>query len=254
MNVLFLGTGTSHGVPLVACDCGVCRSSDPRDRRSRPSIYLTFDDGLTALVDTSPDLRSQLLAHDIRRLDAILYTHTHADHLFGLDDVRRFNGITKQAIPVYGDRTSIDDILRVFAYAFAPDAPRGRGVPDLRLFEIGGPFVLGRQDVVPVPVLHGQRRILGLRFGRFAYLTDCNAIPEASLPLVAGLDVLVLDALRRRPHPTHFTVEQAVVMAKRIGARQTYFTHMCHDLGHAETCATLPPGITLAYDGLSIDC
>lgn len=238
---------------MIGCDCVVCRSDDPHDRRLRPSIYLEGDDDTRILVDTTPDLRAQLLTARIRRVDAILFTHAHADHIFGLDEVRRFNVMTRQPVPCYADGATLADLRRTFAYAFESDAPKGTGVPDLRLWRIGGPFMIGRESVVPVPIHHGNRDILGFRFGRFAYLTDCSGIPESSLALLHDLDVLVLDALRHRPHPTHFTVGQAVAMAERIGARETWLTHICHDLGHAETCASLPAGIVLAHDGLTIE-
>jgi phosphoribosyl 1,2-cyclic phosphate phosphodiesterase len=253
VRVIFLGTGTSHGVPMIGCDCGVCRSDDPRDRRTRPSIVVECDDGLRLLVDTTPDLRTQALREDLRRVDAIVYTHAHADHVMGLDEIRRFNVLAKAPMPVYADAPTLDNLRRTFAYAFEADAPKGGGVPDLRLWTIGGPWCLGRQEVVPVPIRHGPWQILGFRFGRFAYLTDCNGIPAASLALLHGLDCLVLDALRRRPHPTHFSLDQAVAMARQIGAERTLFTHIAHDLGHAETCAALPPGMALAHDGLVVD-
>ena len=253
VRVLFLGTGTSHGVPMIGCDCGVCRSTDPRDTRSRPSILVEGDDGMRVLVDTTPDLRTQALRHDVRRIDAILYTHAHADHMMGLDEVRRYNMLNRSAMPVYGDAPTLRELRRTFAYIFEPNAPKGGGVPDVRLFPIGGPFCLGRQEVVPIPVKHGPWDVLGFRFGRFAYLTDCNAIPESSVALLGGLDDLVLDALRRRPHPTHFTLEQAIGMARTIGARRTWFTHIAHDLAHEETCAGLPAGMALAYDGLVLE-
>jgi phosphoribosyl 1,2-cyclic phosphate phosphodiesterase len=250
---MFLGTGTSHGVPMIGCDCEVCRSTDARDQRTRPSIYLECDDGLRVLVDTTPDLRAQALREHIRRVDAILFTHSHADHIMGLDEVRRFNMLTRQPLPVYADAGTLADLRRTFAYIFESDAPKGGGVPDLRLFPIAGPFMIGHQDVVPVPLGHGPWHILGFRFGPIAYLTDCNRVPEASLALLEGLDCLVLDALRHRPHPTHFTLEQATAVARRIGARRTYFTHIAHDLAHAATCAALPPGMALAHDGLAVD-
>jgi len=253
VRVLFLGTGTSHGVPMIGCDCEVCTSPDPRDRRSRPSILLQCDDGLRVLVDTTPDLRAQALAHDIRRVDAILFTHSHADHVMGLDEVRRYNMISRAAMPIFADAGTLRELRRTFAYIFESDAPKGGGVPDVRLYPIAGAFCLGRQDVVPVPIQHGPWNILGFRFGGFAYLTDCNGIPETSLALLGGLDTLVLDALRKRPHPTHFTIDEAVAMAGQIGARRTYFTHIAHELGHASTCAWLPAGMALAHDGLSIE-
>jgi phosphoribosyl 1,2-cyclic phosphate phosphodiesterase len=253
VKVLFLGTGTSHGVPMIGCDCGVCRSTDSRDARTRTSIVVEGVDGTTLLVDTTPDLRTQALTHRLRRIDAILYTHSHADHIAGLDDVRRFNAINHGPMPLYGDPATVSEIRLRFGYAFDPTAAPGGGLPDLRLWTIGGPFCVQGLEVIPVPILHGRRPILGFRFGGFAYLTDCSDVPTASRALLTGLDVLVLDALRLRPHPTHFSLGEAVAVAAEIGARQTYFTHIAHDLGHAKTCANLPPTMTLAYDGLRLE-
>jgi phosphoribosyl 1,2-cyclic phosphate phosphodiesterase len=253
VRVIFLGTGTSHGVPLIGCDCAVCRSSDSRDARLRPSIVLELAGGTTVLVDTTPDLRTQALRHNLRRVDAILFTHAHADHVMGLDEVRRYNMLTRQPVPVFGDEATLADIKRTFAYAFAPDAPRGGGVPDLRLWNIGGPFVIFRQEVVPLRLRHGPWQVLGFRVGRFAYLTDCNDVPAEAMAQLGGLDCLVLDALRHRPHPTHFTVAQAVKVAKLVGAGRTLFTHISHDLGHEATCASLPDGMALAFDGQSLE-
>jgi phosphoribosyl 1,2-cyclic phosphate phosphodiesterase len=253
VRVLFLGTGTSHGVPMIGCDCAVCRSDDPRDKRFRTSIYLSFDDGARVLVDTTPDLRSQALQHGIRRVDAILLTHAHADHLMGLDDVRRFNHLSGQPVPIYGSAATLDVVRRIFSYAFEPGASRGGGVPAIDLTPVDGPFEAAGHEVVPVPIDHGRWPIFGYRIGRFAYLTDCSAIPETSMPLLADLDVVVLDALRHRPHPTHFALGQAIAAAERIGARATYFTHMAHELGHAVTTAGLPAGMSLAWDGLDVE-
>jgi phosphoribosyl 1,2-cyclic phosphate phosphodiesterase len=254
LQITFLGTGTSHGVPMIGCRCATCLSADPRDRRTRPSVFIETDDGGAILIDAGPDLRAQALTHDIGRVDAIVFTHGHADHILGLDDVRRYNHIMRRAMPCFADAQTVDDIRRMFGYVFDPDAPKGGGLPQLELFRIEGPFCLGRQEVVPVPVLHGQRPILGLRLGRFAYLTDCSAIPETSWPLLQDLDVVVLDALRERPHPTHFSIAEALQAGRRIGATRTYFTHMCHDLPHDATCSRLPPGFALAYDGLRLEC
>jgi phosphoribosyl 1,2-cyclic phosphate phosphodiesterase len=251
-RVSVLGSGTSHGVPMIGCTCAVCRSDDPHDRRTRPSIHVAVENGPAILVDTSTDLRHQALAHGITRVDAILYTHSHADHIMGLDDVRRFNVMHGGAIPAYADARTTDDLTRAFAYVFNPPDEPGGGLPQIALTPIDGPFSVGGVGIQPVPVFHGKRPILGFRFGSFAYLTDCNRLDEAAWPLLEGLDVLILDALRHRPHPTHFTVAEALAVVERLRPRQTYFTHICHDLPHAATNAALPPGVALAYDGLTL--
>jgi phosphoribosyl 1,2-cyclic phosphate phosphodiesterase len=253
VKITFLGTGTSHGVPMIGCDCATCRSSDPRDARLRPSLYVEADGGEALLVDAGPDLRQQALRAGIRRIDAVIFTHGHADHILGIDELRRFNALQQGAMPCYGDAATLYDVERMFAYVFDPRTPKGGGLPDLELVRIVGPFPVGRQPIVPVPIFHGRRPILGLRIGRFAYLTDCSRIPDESWALLEGLEVVVLDALRERPHPTHFTIDEAVDAARRIGAARTYFTHMCHDLGHAATNARLPPGMELSYDGLVVE-
>jgi phosphoribosyl 1,2-cyclic phosphate phosphodiesterase len=261
MRITVLGSGTSHGVPSIGCDCAVCRSTDPRDQRTRPSILIELDvnSGATGpaaalarsiLVDTSTDLRAQALTHDIRRVDAILFTHTHADHVFGLDDVRRFNQMQRGAIPCYADARAVGELRHMFSYIFEPPQQRGGGLPQLSLFRIGGTFTLGGVEIVPVPLLHGALPILGFRIGTFAYLTDCNHIPDASWPLLDGVRTVIVDALRHRRHSTHFSVAEAIEVVTRLGAERAYFTHICHDLPHAETCAQLPAGVELAYDGL----
>ncbi len=250
-RVRFLGTGTSHGVPMIGCRCAVCRSDDPRDRRLRPSILVTLAGGARLLVDTSPDLRAQALAFGVSRVDAILFTHAHADHVLGLDEVRRFNELQRAVIPCYGDRVTLTEVARTFAYVFRPHL-QGGGVPEIRLFPVGGPFGLGGADIVPVPLWHGRQQVLGWRIGPFAYLTDCSAIPGASWPLLDGVRVLVIDGLRYRPHPTHFTVDEALAVIGRVCPEQAYLTHICHDLGHAATSARLPAGVHLAYDGLEL--
>jgi phosphoribosyl 1,2-cyclic phosphate phosphodiesterase len=249
VRITFLGTGTSTGVPMIGCGCATCLSTDPRDSRLRPSIYVETADA-RILVDAGPDLRTQALRHQITRIDAILFTHGHADHILGMDDVRSFNALMNAPMPCFGDAATLEDIRRMFGYVFDPATPKGGGLPRLDLREIQGPFRVGDVDAVPVPLFHGKRPILGYRFGAMAYLTDCSHIPDASWPLLEGLDLLVLNALRVRPHPTHFSLDQAVAAATRIGAPRTFFTHMCHDLRHAPTDAALPSGMALAYDGL----
>jgi phosphoribosyl 1,2-cyclic phosphate phosphodiesterase len=239
---------------MIGCDCSTCRSADPRDRRLRPSILVEAVDGTSVLVDAGPDLREQALAYGIRRVDAIVFTHGHADHILGLDDVRRFNYMQQRPMACYADPLTIADIRQAFAYAFDPVTQKGGGLPQLVTFTIHGAFCVGGHEVIPVPLYHGARPILGLRFGAFAYLTDCNRIPDASWAMLEGLDVVVIDALRDRPHPTHFTVAEAVEASRRIAARRTYFTHMCHDLPHAATSGRLPDGVELAYDGLVVEC
>ena len=252
-RVLVLGSGTSHGVPMIGCECGTCRSTDPRDRRLRTSVLVQIADGPSVLIDTTTDLRAQALAYNVKRVDAILYTHSHADHVMGLDDVRRFNVMQKSAIPCYGDARTLNDLRRIYAYIFDADAPRGGGIPQVVLTEIGGEFSIGRATFVPIPLLHGSRRILGYRIGSFAYMTDCSAIPDESWPLLVGVRTLILDALRDRPHPTHLSLEEAVRVTDRLSPSRAYFTHMCHELPHEATCARLPAGVELAYDGLSFE-
>ena len=252
MRVTFLGTGTSHGVPSIGCECATCLSTDPHDNRLRPSVYLEGDRA-SVLVDAGPDLRQQALRHRITRVDAIVFTHGHADHILGIDDVRRFNALMNGSMPCYGDSATLEDIQRTFGYVFDPAAPKGGGIPMLELRPINGPFSVGDLRLRPVPILHGRKPILGFRAGGFAYLTDCSALADEAWPMLDGLDVLVLDALRERPHPTHFSLSQAVDVAGRIGAGRTYFTHMCHDLPHEATNARLPAGMQLAYDGLVLD-
>jgi len=254
VRITFLGTGTSHGVPMIGCECATCRSTDPHDNRLRPSIFLETPDA-RVLVDAGPDLREQALRHRIARVDAIVFTHGHADHILGMDDVRRFNALMDGSMPCYGDAATLEDIRRMFSYVFDPATPKGGGLPQLDLRVIDGPFSVGDIHLQPVPIWHGRRRILGFRVGAFAYLTDCSRIDEAAWPLLERLDVLVLDALREKPHPTHFSLSDAIATAARIGAARTFFTHMAHDLPHEATNARLPAGMRLAHDGLvlSID-
>ncbi len=252
IHITVLGSGTSSGVPTIGCSCQVCRSPDPRDRRLRPSILVRYGDR-TVLIDTTPDFREQALRAHIQRIDAILYTHSHADHILGLDDVRPFNYIQRSSIPLYGMEETLEAIQRVFRYAF-DEAPKESSVPKLNIHSLNGePFDLFGLRFTPIPVMHGKSPILGFRFGNAAYLTDHSEIPEESKAKLRGLDVLFLDALRHRPHPTHSTVEKSIATARELKPRRTYFTHICHDLPHQATEASLPSGVHLAYDGLEID-
>jgi phosphoribosyl 1,2-cyclic phosphate phosphodiesterase len=237
---------------MIGCRCDVCRSTDPRDKRWRPSVLLRTDSGQSILVDSSADFRAQALAFDVDRLDAVIFTHSHADHILGLDETRRFNVLQREAIPLFGDPRTIADLRRVFDYAFGNSHAAHGYVPQLTPFVIGGPFTIGRDLITPVPIMHGTRPIYGYRVANFAYLTDCSFIPETSWPLLHDLDLLVVGALRDREHPSHFTLEQAVDAATRSGATRVLFTHMSHELGHVATCARLPTGMELAYDGLVV--
>ena len=252
MKVTVLGSGTSHGVPAIGCDCAICTSPDPKDKRTRPSIYLRTNE-TAILVDTSTDLRMQALVNDVRRVDAILFTHSHADHVMGLDDVRRYNQMQKGAIPCYANADTLANLRQMFAYVFNPPKQIGGGLPELVLREIDGPFTIGDLRIVPIALWHGKLPILGFRIGAFAYLTDCNRIPDESWPLLTadgGVRVMILERLRHRPHSTHFSVGEAVQVAQKLGVERTYLTHISHDLAHAATNAQLPAGVELAYDGL----
>jgi len=209
-------------------------------------------DGTAILIDTSPDLRMQALRFDLRRVNAVLYTHGHADHVLGLDDMRRFNALQNARIQCYGDAQTIGEVRRTFSYIFDPATPMGGGLPEIDLCTVTGAFSVGQHEITPVPLWHGKRLVYGYRIGSLAYLTDCSAIPDSSWELIEGVELLVIDALRHRPHPTHFSVAEALEVANRLGPRHAWFTHICHDLPHVETCAALPENVQLAYDGLSV--
>lgn len=251
MKVTFLGTGTSTGVPVLACDCGVCRSPDPRDKRLRPSILLEWEDA-SVLIDTSTDLRQQGLRIGLERLDAVLFTHAHVDHILGLDEIRQFNWRQRGPVPIYGSSETLAALRRTFWYVFE-EVEAGGGRPRVAVHTVDAPFALLGKTVVPVPILHGTLPILGFRIGAFAYLTDASRIPDASRTLLEGLDVLVLNALRPRPHPTHLSLQEALTEASRIGARRTWFTHMGHEMPHEKVSTSLPVGVQLAWDGLTVD-
>jgi len=252
-QLIFLGTGTSIGVPVVGCGCDTCTSANPRNNRTRCALVLGLPEG-NLLVDTPPDLRIQLLREKIGIVHTTLFTHDHADHVFGLDDLRLFPYYLGHAMPIFCEEQVEARIRKSFDYAFVPEAAQyGGGVPQIEFHRIGlEPFDVLGQRVIPLRLVHGRFRVLGFRFGNIAYCTDTNEIPAESWPLLEGLDVLVLDALRSKPHPTHFSLGEAVEVARRVGAKQTYFTHMSDDLEHEATNAALPAGMALAYDGLRL--
>jgi phosphoribosyl 1,2-cyclic phosphate phosphodiesterase len=252
LTVTFLGTGTSQGVPVIGCTCEVCTSVDFRDKRLRSSIYIQSNN-LSVIIDTGPDFRQQVLRENIQHLDAVLFTHAHRDHTAGLDDVRAFNFKQNIHMPVYGSKATLDQLQQDFAYIFGPD--NYPGLPRIELRPVGTePFTIANTDFIPLPVLHYKLPVLGFRTGNFAYITDANHIPGETMDRLKGLQVLVLNALQREPHISHFNLEEAVAVAQQIGARKTFFTHVSHKLGlHRTVEKELPPNMELAWDGLHIN-
>ena len=255
-RLVFLGTGTSTGVPVLGCDCAVCTSSDPRNHRTRSSVLLDLPGG-RLLIDTAPEMRLQLLREKVGWVDAIAFTHYHADHLFGLDDARLFPKHLGGPVPLYCEATTEAVIRQAFGYAFggaAPARPSTGYVPQLRFERIGPgePFRILGQEVLPIRLEHGRFDVLGFRFGDLAYCTDVGKIPEASWPLLEGLDTLILDALRYTPHPTHLHVEAALEVVAKLRPRRAYFTHLAHEIDHGPAETALPAGVALAYDGLAL--
>ena len=251
LKVNFLGTGTSQGVPVIACQCEVCQSEDSRDKRLRSSVWIQSDNA-SLVIDTGPDFRQQMLRANVRSLDAVLFTHEHKDHIAGLDDVRAFNFIEKRPMDIYASRNVQIALKREFHYVFSEDPYPG--IPQVQVFTIDeDPIEIGDLSITPIEVMHYKLPVLGFRIGDFTYITDTNFIPEKARKLIAGSKVLVLNALRKSHHMSHFTLEEAIQVASEIGADQTFFTHISHLLGkHSKVSKELPDGIYLAYDGLEL--
>jgi phosphoribosyl 1,2-cyclic phosphate phosphodiesterase len=251
----FLGTGTSVGVPMIGCHCAVCTSKDPHNVRRRSCLYVKT--AKTAFViDTPPDFRQQMLDAKIERIDAVVFTHAHADHIFGFDDIRRFNTLEGGVLPAYGAPETINRIRDIFDYIGQKPSPSGLYRPLIHFVPVTAPFEIGDVRLTPLDVVHGTGKMTGwlLECGpsRIGYISDCKEIPETTMALLRGLDVMVLDALRYRPHPTHLCVSESVALLQRIAARRSFLTHICHDLDHAALCAGLPPGISASYDGMAL--
>jgi phosphoribosyl 1,2-cyclic phosphate phosphodiesterase len=254
MRVTFLGTGTSHGVPMIGCQCAVCQSTDPRNQRLRPSIWIETE-AISLLVDATPDFRQQALRAGIGRLDTVLLTHTHADHFLGLDDLRVYTQRQAMKMPVYGNPVAMADVQRVFPYA-CTERPAWPTMPSfgLTVLQPDQEFQVGDLNIRAVALPHGRVEVYGYLFGReLAYLTDCNAVPPSVVETIQGVRVLVIDALRTEPHIAHLTIAQACEIAGRVGASLTLFTHLCHDADHAATESALPPNVRVAYDGLRLE-
>lgn len=252
MTITFLGTGTSQGVPVIGCTCAVCRSLDFRDKRLRAAVHIAVD-GLSLCIDTGPDFRQQMLRENISHLDAVLFTHAHKDHTAGLDDVRAYNYIQQTDMPVYGTTPTLEQLKVEFAYAFTE--VYYPGIPRIALNTIvEAPFMVGGTTVTPLPVMHHKMPVLGFRIGDFSYITDANFIPDETMARLEGTQVLVLNALQREPHISHFSLDDALAVAGKIKAPKTYFTHISHKLGlHADVSKELPATVALAYDGLQVD-
>jgi phosphoribosyl 1,2-cyclic phosphate phosphodiesterase len=247
-----LGSGTSMGVPTIGCNCAVCHSSDPRDRRTRPSVLIEYD-GRSVIIDTTPDFREQAIRENIRSLDAVLYTHTHADHILGIDDLRPLSFLHKPGkLPLYAHPDAAEFLRTMFRYIFDAEYKFG-GLPQVELKPLNGDIRLFGARFQPIVLIHGDAEIYGFRFGSAAYLTDHSDISENSLAKLDGLDILFLDALRYKPHPTHSTVEHSLQTVARLKPRRAFFTHICHDLPHQATNAALPSGVQLAYDGMKLE-
>ena len=255
LTITFLGTGTSQGVPMIGCDCAVCSSSDPRDKRTRSSIFVETPE-CAFVVDTGPEFRAQCLREKIARLDAVVYTHSHTDHIMGFDDLRAFCHGARD-LPIYASAETMADLRRVFHFAFnGENRFPGYVRPEPHIIE--GPFFLGDIEVEPLPVKHGRARVNGYLFTHHgkklaAYLSDCKEVADAVVERLRGVRVLIVDALRHRTHPTHMSVDEALALAGNVGPGRTFFTHLCHELSHSETEAALPENVRVAFDGLKLE-
>lgn len=252
MQLTMLGVGSSAGTPAVGCVCDTCTSSDQRNNRTRCSSVIKLNNGKVILIDTGPDLRQQALREGVKQIDAVLYTHTHADHLHGIDDLRGFCQIQRSQIPLYGSADAMAHIKEKFGYVLR-EPSNFWDLPVLKAHAINAPFSLFDETIIPIPLKHGNSEIYGYRIGDLAYLTDVSLIPETSLPLLQGLKVLLLDCLRQKPHPTHINLEQSLHYASQIKAEYTYMIHMTHELEYAELSKQLPKRVYVGYDGLKIN-
>ncbi len=260
MRVIILGSGTSQGIPIIGCKCKTCTSRNPKDKRLRVSAYVEIQKSelgsrrnLKFLIDTSPDFRQQMLVNNLNDVDAVLFTHHHIDHIMGLDDIRQINQLHRKQVDIYGNKETMTQIKVTFRYVFNPGTYRGGGIPKLKTHVISlRKFKIGGVSILPVQYYHGGMKVFGFRIGDFAYLTDCSEIPEPEYKKLKNLKVLIVDALRYKPHPTHFSIDEAVSAAKRIKPEKTFFIHMTHDLLHDETNSRLPKNIRLAHDGLTL--
>ncbi len=252
MEITFLGTGTSHGVPVIGCRCEVCLSPNPKNRRNRTGVWL-HDDKQSAIIDVSSEFRIAALQYGLQKLDFTLLTHGHSDHISGLDDLRIFSQTSGKAMPLYSNTQTLKEVKERFAYAFEAPKEYGGGVPQYDLIEINSPLKIGDWEITPLPIMHGPWPIYGFRINNFAFITDVTLIPKSTLALLNNLDYLVLDCLRHRPHSTHLCLPQAIEYAQIIKAKETYFTHFTHELEHEETQKLLPPSVYMSYDGLTLN-
>lgn len=251
MKIILLGTGTSQGIPVIGCECRVCKSKDPRNNRTRCSALINYD-GHNIIIDTATEFRFQVLNNNIKRVDAVLFTHAHADHVHGLDDIRQFNEIQGVTIPCFGNKSTMEIIRKKYDYVFTP-SQQGGGKPDISMNVIDSEFNIFGVKIIPLPVKHGFLDILGYRVGNFAYITDAKYVPEETMQKINNLDILVINALRYESHDTHLSVDEALRIIERVKPKKAFLTHICHRLEHEETERSLPKHVRLGFDGLAIE-